>query len=124
MRMGTVIGKNIAARRMELNLTQEDLAKRLGYKSKSTINKIELGINDITQTKIISFAKALETTPSILLGWDDEENERLGRIAKSSYAKDRLSDKDEIIMRMDTLNEDELKRLKDMIELMFPKKDK
>jgi transcriptional regulator with XRE-family HTH domain len=70
--MNNGIGKNIADRRKELGLTQEELATRLGYKSKSTINKIELGINDIPQTKIVKFAEALHTSPSVLMGWEKE----------------------------------------------------
>ena len=50
VKMTNDIGKRIKIKREELGLTQEDLAKRMGYKSKSTINKIELGINDITQS--------------------------------------------------------------------------
>lgn len=68
----SIIGDNIRKRREELGYTQEELAKKLGYKSKSTINKIELGINDISQTKIIAFADALEIPPSLLMGWEDE----------------------------------------------------
>ncbi len=67
------IGKNIMARRKELGLTQEELAKKLGYKSKSTINKIENGTNDIPQSKIVKFAEALDTTPSYLMGWEKIE---------------------------------------------------
>lgn len=63
----------IKTRREELNLSQDDLAKRMGYKSRSTINKIELGINDVSQSKIVAFAKALETTVGYLMG-DDETN--------------------------------------------------
>ena len=59
------IGDRIKARRIELGLTQDELAKKLGYKSRSTINKIELNINDITQPKIIDFAAALDTTPYV-----------------------------------------------------------
>jgi transcriptional regulator with XRE-family HTH domain len=55
-------------------MTQEDLAKMMGYKSKSTINKIELGINDIPQSKIVQFAEVLGTTPAELMGWNDDEN--------------------------------------------------
>ena len=62
---------NIRNRRLELGLSQEELAKRLGYKSRSAINKIELGINDLTQTKIVAFAKALETTPTELMGYSE-----------------------------------------------------
>ena len=67
------IGKRIKIKREELGLTQEDLAKRMGYKSKSTINKIELGINDITQSTIIKFTEVLNTTPAYLMGWEEEQ---------------------------------------------------
>lgn len=67
----TTVGINIKNRREELGITQEELAKRMGYKSKSTINKIEMGINDITQSKILAFAEVLDTTPAHLMGWDN-----------------------------------------------------
>ena len=67
------IGKNIARRRTELGLTQEELAILMGYKSKTSINKIEKGINDIPQTKIMKFAEVLRTTPSYLMGWEQVE---------------------------------------------------
>jgi transcriptional regulator with XRE-family HTH domain len=69
----STIGKNISRIRKDLGLTQEDLAKMMGYKSKSTINKIELGINDIPQSKIVQFAEVLGTTPAELMGWKEEE---------------------------------------------------
>ena len=37
--------KRIKARREELGMSQEELATKLGYKSRSTINKIEMGKN-------------------------------------------------------------------------------
>ena len=55
-----MIGNKIRQRRLELGLTQEELALRLGYKSKSTINKIELNKHDISQSKLVRFAVALE----------------------------------------------------------------
>ena len=60
--------KNIRTRRIELGLTQEELAKKIGYRSISTIAKIERGINDIPQSKIKAFADALNTTPGELMG--------------------------------------------------------
>ena len=64
------IGKRIKARREELGMTQEELAARLGYKSKTTIAKIENGTNDIVQSKVMEFAKMLDTTPAYLMGWE------------------------------------------------------
>lgn len=61
-----MLGEFIKQRRLELGMTQEDLAYKLGYKSKSSINKIEMGINGISYSKIKDFAKALDC-PSYLL---------------------------------------------------------
>ena len=41
----------------------------MGYRSKSSITKIEKGINDIPQNKLEDFAAALETSTAWLLGW-------------------------------------------------------
>lgn len=65
------IGKRIKARREYLNITQEELANRLGYKNKSTIAKIENGTNDIVQSKVKEFAAALDTTIAYLMNWED-----------------------------------------------------
>ena len=66
---------NIRRRREELGMSQEELAIKLGYKNRSSINKIEKGINDIPQSKIVDFAKALYITPEALMGWKDSYNE-------------------------------------------------
>lgn len=54
-------------------MSQEELATRLGYKSRSTIAKIESGENDLTQSKIVAFAEALNTTARWLLDYDDSD---------------------------------------------------
>ena len=40
------IGQRVKIRREELGMSQEELAKKIGYKSKSSINKIELVTDD------------------------------------------------------------------------------
>lgn len=66
------IGVRIRQRRKELGYSQSDLAKMLGYKSRSSINKIEMGENDIPQSKLKNFAEALKCTQLYLLGLDNE----------------------------------------------------
>ena len=78
----STVGENISIMRKNLGLTQEELAIRMGYKSKSTINKIELGINDIPQSKITKFAEVLGTTPAHLMGWNEETEKNSGIILK------------------------------------------
>ena len=46
------LGTRIKLRREELNMSQNELAIKLGYKSRSTINKIELGTRDRIETKL------------------------------------------------------------------------
>lgn len=60
--------KNIKARRLALGLSQDELAKKTGYKDRTSISKIEAGKVDLTQSKIEAFANALETTTGELMG--------------------------------------------------------
>lgn len=74
--------ENIKNRRESLNLSQEQLAERTGYTSRSSIAKIEKGLVDLPLSKIEVFADALETTPSELMGdtWEESyilDNARL-----------------------------------------------
>lgn len=63
------IGERIKLRREELRMSQDELAKKVGYKSRSSINKIEADGRGLPQRKIAAFASALDTTPSYLMGW-------------------------------------------------------
>lgn len=62
------INDRIRIRREELGITQDELARRMGYKSRSSINKIEKNMADIPQSKIELFAKALNTSCAYLMG--------------------------------------------------------
>lgn len=64
------IGDRIKIRREELGMSQEELAKAIGYKSRSSINKIELDGRGLPQGKVVAIAKALHVTPAYLMGWE------------------------------------------------------
>lgn len=68
----SIVSERIKARREELNITQEELAYKMGYKSKSSINKVELGVSDIPLKKVSKIAKILDTTEAYLMGWEDD----------------------------------------------------
>lgn len=68
--------ERVRQRRIELGYSQDELAKKLGYTSRSTINKIENGTNDVVQSKVVEFANALETTISFLMGWEDDADKQ------------------------------------------------
>ena len=57
--------------RTAAGMTQDELARAMGYKDRSMITKIEAGKVDISQKKINAFAKALNTTPAYLMGWTE-----------------------------------------------------
>lgn len=61
------VGINIKKRRFELGISQQDLANLMGYKTRSTIAKIESGENDVTQKKLEKYAQVLDTTVDILV---------------------------------------------------------
>ena len=65
------IGERIKQRRLELGYTQDELAKKCGYKSRSSINKIELS-RALPLPKVTLMAKALECSESYLMGWTEE----------------------------------------------------
>jgi len=88
-------------------LSQQELATRLGYKSRSAINKIELGLRDISQSKVEAFAKALNTTPAYLMGWEDKI---------SSYSDDELDQK--IIEVFNRLSEEKQKQALDYLAFL------
>jgi len=68
------IGRRIRELRIKKGMSQEELAKAVGYtsnNSRSTINKVEQGQNDIVQSKLKAYAKALDVTVGYLLGIED-----------------------------------------------------
>ena len=66
------IYERIRQLRINNGMSQDDLARSMGYKDRSMITKIESGKVDISQKKIIAFARVLGTTPAYLMGWDDQ----------------------------------------------------
>ena len=61
------VSQNIRMRRLELGMSQKDLAAAAGYKSTSSIAKIESGSNDLPISKLEAIAKALDTTTERLV---------------------------------------------------------
>lgn len=62
--------KNIKDRRKKLGMSQEELAKKVGYSGRSMIAKIEAGEIDLYQSKVDEIAYALGTTAKELNGYE------------------------------------------------------
>lgn len=61
------VGANIRKRRYELGMSQQELADAMGYRTRSTIARIESGENSVTEAKLRKFALVLDTTPEALI---------------------------------------------------------
>lgn len=75
------LGARIAKRRQELNMSMDQLASLMGYKHRSSIQKLESGENGLPQDKIEQLAECLQTTPAELMGWVKLD------VRNSSFAK-------------------------------------
>lgn len=63
--------RNIKSRRLELGMSQEELAYKVGYTDRTSIAKVESGKVDLSQSKILAFAEALNTSASDLMSWEE-----------------------------------------------------
>ena len=70
------LSDKVRCRREELRLTQDELAQRMGYKSRVSINKIENG-RPVSQKIIVRLAEALGVSVPYLMGFDEKPPEEL-----------------------------------------------
>jgi len=112
------IGEKIKQKRIELGLSQDELAKKVGYKSRSSINKIELA-RDLPLAKVERMAQALNTTPGYLMGWEDkEESEHHYIDEKTRQIAQEIADNKELGLLFDaarTAAPEDLKTTHDML---------
>lgn len=67
------VGDRIKKKRIELGLSQDEVAQKVGYKSRSSIQKIESS-RRLPLSKIELMSRALDCSPGYLMGWEDEES--------------------------------------------------
>ena len=85
------LADRVRQRREELGLSQEDLAFRMGYSSRTSINKIENG-RPCSQKIIVRLAEALNVSVTYLMGWEEEEE-------KPTVQDDGLTEKQRELMQ-------------------------
>lgn len=115
----TVIGDKIKKRRIELGMSQDELAEKMGYKNRSTIAKIENGVNDVVQSNIVRFSEALNTSVAYLMGWDNNEEETSKKIDVATdilirMEKDKIFS--EVVQKLYKLDTDRLLAMKTMLD--------
>ena len=105
------VGERIKRRRDELGISQEQLAEILGYKSKTSIHKVEQGITDLPLSKVKMFAEALKTTPSYIMGWTLEE-EKINLLSKRERLQlDELISQNAMYFNDENISEEDKEKL-------------
>ena len=74
------LGEKVKLKREELGLSQEELAEKMNYKSKTSIHKIEQDITDLPLSKVKELANVLKTSSAYLMGWEDEKDKMINEI--------------------------------------------
>ena len=123
------VGKNIKARRKELNMSAETLAEILGV-SPSTIYRYESGdIEKVDSAKLIPIAEALKTSPAYLMGWPSTEyvsyqfDSISGKLHAIGDSFSALKDTEEwkiLSSGLSQMSKDERQRVVAVVKAMFP----
>ena len=85
------IGERIKQRRLELGLTQEELAIRLGNKTRAAVCRVEKDKEDLTTERVIKYADALECEPGYLAGWKDSNGNYNDAERLSKYSPEQIT---------------------------------
>lgn len=121
------IGERIKRRREELGMTQDELARAAGYKSRSSINKIEIDGRGIPQPKIEALAKALKVTPAYLMGWEEEEETPVYYLdPEAAEIANEIYNREDLRMLFDTtrnISKEDLQFIVRMVEGLQKKDD-
>jgi transcriptional regulator with XRE-family HTH domain len=91
--------------RESLNMSQQELAEKVGYKDKSAISKVERGDRDINQTMIMKYAKALGVSPTYILYGKDVESQ------KYPPQQPKLREGEEELLKLIRLMPDDMKAM-------------
>ena len=85
------LGNKVKSARNNLGISQEELANRVGYKTKGSIARIENGERDLPIDKLKLLAKALNTTPEYLVGWNIENSKLKPQSNITHFTNDLIS---------------------------------
>lgn len=118
------VGSRIRNLRLQKRMSQDELAKACGYSTRSTINKIELGVNDLPLSKIKTIANALDTTVEEILGLD--EHKKIISTSESAFIPvgDRIKQrrekfglsKDELVKSI--MRDEDMQKIVDRVKML------
>ncbi len=116
-------GSNLRYQRELIGMTQEELAIKLGYASKSSIGKIENGVAKVPARKVMSFAKALGcevqdllvplNKPDIDVDYIDEV------IKKNTVGNDSTEKLQHIMLILAQMNDEQIAKAETILSTIF-----
>lgn len=111
------IGEKIKKRRMELGLSQRELARRMGYSDNSTLARIEQGKVDVYQNKIVQFSEVLGVSIAYLMDWEEEQkNDTITDIVLRLRTDNEFMSAVESLYKLD---KDKLQSINQMLTTLF-----
>ena len=105
----TIVGKRIADRRRQLEISQEELASRSGTNQRQ-ISRYENGKNNPTWEIVAAIARELDTTADYLLGITD--------VVERQYRGDLSEDERELIHIWRNKRPDERRKMLEVVKLL------
>jgi transcriptional regulator with XRE-family HTH domain len=107
------MGQRIKEQRDKNGLSQNELAIKLGYKSRSSLNKIEMDLQEMPVDKVKMCSTIFGCSVAYLMGWEEDDPEEMA---------DLLADADlECLELFNKLNDENKcfikKQMKIMLEL-------
>lgn len=122
-------GELIKQRRIELGMTQEELASKMGFKTKASISRLESNDRKLPLSKLKKMAMILDIRPSRLMGWDDDGLEYGDKYDKE-YHHQKASEGImlqgnllEVLNVLPTLTDKELELVNGMLALLLEKRE-
>ena len=98
------VGEKIKQRRIELGMSQEELAEKCDLTNRSSISKIEASVNGISLKKIRLLSKALDVSEAYLLGYDETNND-LEHILLMNFRQLSIENKNKILTEVIALKD-------------------
>lgn len=111
------MGERIKQRRNELDWSQRDLAAKMGYKSNTTIAKIEQGTVDVSQARAKQFAEVLGVSLQYLMGWEEiqKKNDQLVKLVTRLRSDSEFMD---AVQKLDNLTPAQYDAIISMLKAM------
>lgn len=111
------VGERMRKRRTELGYSQEEIAVKLGYKSRSSVNKMEMS-RSLPINKVERVAEVLDCSPAYLMGWEDEQKvaDQLSQLIHNDLYV-------EVFDRVDKMNDKSKRRLLKYADLLLEEQE-